>query len=278
MPKKKPVQPTFHPPDMEYELDEFVVPSQDERGHSSREYIRCPPGWERDMEVIIESRKFPYQTKSDLIRHAMFRHLAWLHRIADEIPKSYFSSLMIQRRVMQEHKFQADTEHTFKALADMIDLYVSRSDFKAARKMVSSCLDSLRSVAECGWKTRFHSRFMAQYGYLIDSSVTLPTDATEMHAIQPLEVRPAPVFSDSQPVTVSDSPREATGFFVDTDADGMVKHTPLKAERVDDPQSRADNNTYLMMNDPEPVQVQFFDSGQSKGVGVLVFVNPHDEE
>ena len=257
---------------MEYDPEEFIVPSGDDRGHSIREYIRCPPGWERDMEIIIECRKFPYQTKSDLIRHAILRHLAWLHRIAEDMPKSYFSSLMVQRRVMQEHKFQADTEQTFKALGDMIELYVSRSDFKQARKMVSSCLDSLRSVAECGWKTRFQSRFTNQYGYLIDSSVELPRDATDPDPIIVDDIGRQPSLS----IAAQGMTSPVTAVFLDRDEEGRMVETPVPVLVMSGPISRVDTNEYLFMHDPDPVQISFFSDSPSPGVGVLVFVDEED--
>ena len=37
----------------------------------------------RRVDVVLSSRKFPYKTSSDLLRHAAHRHLKWLERQGD---------------------------------------------------------------------------------------------------------------------------------------------------------------------------------------------------
>jgi Arc/MetJ-type ribon-helix-helix transcriptional regulator len=58
--------------------DEWVVPSVDEEGHGCREYVQIPPKIARKLEELVQSGVLPYKIKSDILRHAIYRHIYWL--------------------------------------------------------------------------------------------------------------------------------------------------------------------------------------------------------
>ena len=57
---------------------QFRIPASDTKGHTNRMYFRCQPGHSHQVSVMLDSKKFPYRTKGDLLRHALVRHLDWL--------------------------------------------------------------------------------------------------------------------------------------------------------------------------------------------------------
>lgn len=61
--------------------EEWFVPAVDEDGHGAREYVQIPPRMSRKLEVMIQAANLPYKTRSDLLRHALYRHLHWLEWI-----------------------------------------------------------------------------------------------------------------------------------------------------------------------------------------------------
>ena len=67
----------------DYDPESFTVPASDSKGHQSDKiWFKCPPALAQQVGIIIESKKFPYQTASGLHRHALLLHLRWLETLA----------------------------------------------------------------------------------------------------------------------------------------------------------------------------------------------------
>jgi hypothetical protein len=67
--------------DSEYTELEWMNPTANDTGQSVRLWARVTPEMERAIQVCVSSGKFPYCTPDDLIRHAVYRHLYWLHQL-----------------------------------------------------------------------------------------------------------------------------------------------------------------------------------------------------
>ena len=61
----------------------FRVPASDAKGHSISKSFRVMPVLSNAMSVMLNSRAFPYKKESELIRHALVRHIKWLESIGD---------------------------------------------------------------------------------------------------------------------------------------------------------------------------------------------------
>lgn len=77
----EPVPCKMDPLDWSYSEPEWFTPGHNEKGQSIRFTLRMAPEMERSVDVLLQSRRFPYKTQGDLIRHAIYRHLFWLHRL-----------------------------------------------------------------------------------------------------------------------------------------------------------------------------------------------------
>lgn len=67
--------------DWSYSEPEWFTPGTNEKGQSVRVNNRMAPEMERAVEVLVASGRFPYKTTGDLVRHAVYRHLFFLHRL-----------------------------------------------------------------------------------------------------------------------------------------------------------------------------------------------------
>ena len=77
----EPVPVRMEAVDWSYSEPEWFTPGANEKGQSTRMSHRVPPEMERAAEVLVASGRFPYKTTGDLIRHAIYRHLFFLHRL-----------------------------------------------------------------------------------------------------------------------------------------------------------------------------------------------------
>ena len=159
--------------DGSYNPDEFIIPAQDERGHSVRETVRVSAELERDIDIIIQSRHFPYRTKGDLLRHAVVRHLEWLHVIEPGFPKHLLSAHLAQLDLLREEEMRVTAHQVFKRLHDQVEAYLACGEPGEARRVAATVRSRLSGVADSAWKRRFEARFLRQYGALMNGEAVM---------------------------------------------------------------------------------------------------------
>jgi hypothetical protein len=152
----------------EYSYEEFFIPAQDDKGHSAREMIRITPELERDISIIIEGKKFPYKTRSDLIRHAMTRHVRLLHRLEPDYPKHLITAHEAQMEAMREEEMRLHNHKVFAKLHEQVEAYLSSNEPGEARRLASVVRSKLQGVPDSAWKRRFETRFLRQYAALLN--------------------------------------------------------------------------------------------------------------
>lgn len=155
-------------PDGTYNLEEFIIPAQDEKGHSVREVIRISAELERDIDIIVQSRKFPYKTRSDLLRHAVIKHLEWLHVLEPGFPKHLLSAHLAQMDMLKEEEMRLASHLVFKKLHDQVEAYLASGEPGEARRVAATIRSRLNGVADSAWKRRFEARFLRQYMDLLN--------------------------------------------------------------------------------------------------------------
>jgi len=151
-----------------YNIDEFLQPAADERGHSVRETVRVSPELERELDVIVQSRVFPYRTRGDVMRHALIRHLDWLHILEPGFPKHLIAAHMAQMDLLREEEMRLASHQVFKRLQEMVEGYLAAGEVGEARRVAAMVRSRLDGVADSAWKRRFEARFLRQYRSLLD--------------------------------------------------------------------------------------------------------------
>jgi hypothetical protein len=180
MPRRKKAaweDPQFSPEDMQYDPDEFRVPASDNRGQSVREWVRLMPQMESAMDIIIAQRKFPYELRSQIIRHAIGRHLAWLHRLEPSMPKTYLGAMQGIIALLQEEEHKLVTEDVFRRLYAKIEEYIQAGNIGQVVKLVGATKRALDNVpTNMPWRDACLERFRRQYGhYLLPGAVAAGT-------------------------------------------------------------------------------------------------------
>lgn len=170
--KPSTARPEPESPDQEraYE-DEFfanwLVPSHDEKGHSERENVRFSPGTMRSMQILVESGKTPYQTKSDLIRHAVHIHLEALERLQTRTGRHFLVGLKISQQVAQDEAYRQELEKLFTGLEQNIRYHLQRGETGEATRQAGMLWQEFLRVADSPWKRQAQRKFLYQHGYLL---------------------------------------------------------------------------------------------------------------
>jgi hypothetical protein len=159
---------------LKYDPDEFLVPAQDSKGHSCRELVRMPPGMERDMEILLESKRFPYRSKSDLLRHAVLRHLKWLSTLEPDFPVHYLVALQMMQTVATDDLYRAEMARTFHELDTRIQSLLNSGEQVEAMRMISRAKGHMESQADTPAKDRLKKAFQDRYGHFLRAGERSP--------------------------------------------------------------------------------------------------------
>lgn len=155
--------------DMAYDNEEWVVPARDNLGQSVRAFFRVPPLMDKAIEMLVNSKVFPYLTKADFYRHAAFRMLGVCHRLEPAFPKHFVSALQAMLEIVREDEMRTQMETVFNALAGRIEAHLQRGDAGEAVRVAALTKSRLAHIEDSAWKRRFTARFKRQFTPLLQS-------------------------------------------------------------------------------------------------------------
>ncbi len=147
--------------------DEFRVPGKDTQGHSSRVWCTVQPDHERLVDIIVQSRRFPYRTKGDLYRHAIDRHVKWLETLGGEGISSIYQTVDVILDVMREEERHADFRAVFDPLATRIANYLSQGQIDMAASLAARINSHIEAMPDGMWKEKYQAEMVRRFGYLL---------------------------------------------------------------------------------------------------------------
>jgi len=151
---------------MPYDPREFIVPAEDSKGHSSRAWFRLQSGHDRQLDIVLKSRRFGYRTKGDIIRHAVVRHLRWLDSL-EAIP-SVTAQVDAVQEVLRDHLFQQEFVGTFNMIGNVVNMHLSLGAPDEAAKLVASLKAHLELMPDGFWKEKYLAEIDSRYGRLLE--------------------------------------------------------------------------------------------------------------
>lgn len=176
-PRSGAVPINFSDEDLRHTAEEFLCPGQDDKGVSHRLHFRVTPITERALEVLRDSKRFPYKTVSDIVRHAVMRHIAWLHLIEPTVPKHFLAGLTAVNEVVRDSEIMAAVSETFRKLDATIELHIAAGDEPEAIRVLSMARSQIVKVPDCRWKRNFLNQFSTKYAKLLSVPTGTGTSA-----------------------------------------------------------------------------------------------------
>jgi hypothetical protein len=131
---------------------------------SIRLFFRCAPILERDLEILRDSKRFPYKTVSDIIRHAVTRHVQWLHRLEEDIPRHYMIGMEAVMEVMRDAEIRGQMAATFQRLDQMVDMALGAGDGQEAMRLMTATRSKVAALPDSRWKRQWLDKFSNKYG------------------------------------------------------------------------------------------------------------------
>lgn len=173
----------FSDEEMTYKPEEFLCPGQDDHGNSVRLTFRCPPIMERDLEIIRDNKHLPYKTISDIVRHAVYRHLHWLHAM-EPMPEHILTGLDMVMEVTRDADMRSRVEETFVAMDRIIDQRLQEGDKGEAMRLMTETKQKIVKMPQSRWKQTWLDRFTRKYSQYLMAPAEAATGTTDSNVVQ----------------------------------------------------------------------------------------------
>jgi hypothetical protein len=149
------------------ELDTFVIPARDDKGIGVPITLHVSPYLERQIEIVVASRRFPYLRAADFIRHACVRHLAWLVGIRLSLPRHMHITMATVSDILRDEEYKHAVEQAFGKMDRMVADHVNRGEKLEAIRLYVRVRSRVVESASGVWQERFLKQFDEKYSHLL---------------------------------------------------------------------------------------------------------------
>lgn len=162
------ISPAASDAEATYPISEWMVPATDTHGHSAKVFTRLPPSYVHQMNSILQTKKFPLDTTSDMVRLAVHRLLSEMAKVADNpditSQQAILNSLVeMSSRQMEYAHFSDALEKLTGTVSDLMQ----RDAEPMARKMVREIRDQVDRFEDPWWKERYTKQLLDKWSGLL---------------------------------------------------------------------------------------------------------------
>lgn len=147
---------------------QFRVPSVDSKGHTVRAWASVQPMHLQTIDILVQSKKFPYRTRGDFIRHALVRHIHWLEKIYQPL-NSVTGALDAMNALLRDAEFRQEFREFFGKLKKQIKSLIAEGDEQAARKLVLEVMRCIADMPDGYWRDKYTAEVNEEFKELLDS-------------------------------------------------------------------------------------------------------------
>ena len=164
-----------------YTEEEFIIPSQDTKGHSERIYFRVQPGHARELNMMLASKKFPFRTMGDMLR--LFTKLGIdLLKTVETFP-SVSGQVDSVLKIVRDEQFYLEFISIYEQAGNAINRYIGSGEHGQARKLVVMMREEIRKMPKGYWREKYGKELKNKFGYLLkDAGAGLTEAETETEA------------------------------------------------------------------------------------------------
>ena len=120
----------------------------------------------QQMEVVVQSKAFPYRTKGDLLRHALHRHLAWLDSLEPN-EKSLMGQINLINDVIASEQQMVEFNQSLRRLDAQINTLLATNADGQACKLILQSLSNMEKIPVEYWRDRGEKEIRDRWGHLI---------------------------------------------------------------------------------------------------------------
>lgn len=149
--------------------DDFVFHATDKKGHCAQLRIAVPPDVDQTLTQIIEQHQFPYRTKADIVRDALYHRLKWLDDnhdigVSDVVHKVRMQHILY--RSAEDAKIFKEMMNNLRTTLEQI-----QDDREEQVRLVSSIAYEVISMPNGYWRDYTLENIMNSYGSLLSTQV-----------------------------------------------------------------------------------------------------------
>jgi hypothetical protein len=150
-----------------YDPEEFLTSATDAKGHGERFWFRAPSGLLRQIEIFLAAKRFPYKSATDILRHALIRHLTWLGTLEPDVD-SVMRQVEAVQDLMREEQYNQDFISMFEDLGKTVYRYLAGGHNGEAMRMIGRCRDTFEKMPEGFWRDQYLAELMKRFGHLLE--------------------------------------------------------------------------------------------------------------
>lgn len=147
---------------------EFIFHSTEKKKghHSVLPKIAIPPELDQLMTEIMARTHFPYRSKADIVRDALFHRLAWLCDHMEDGHGDMLNRVKIINAAIAAEQTRVDYEEVIQGLKPVL---LSLSDSLEQQKiLVGTVMEQIRNMPAGYWREKYLDQMKSQYGHLIE--------------------------------------------------------------------------------------------------------------
>lgn len=147
----------------------FNVPHEDSKGHSYRIDTRIPPHMDYQLNVAVQSRRFPWKTRAEAYRWCIWRGVVELEGYMDD--NAQYQTMYAQMAVLvdlyREQRAMLDFRDLVQDMSRVINDLLSRGAQGKARQLIRQTLHQIGQFTDSYWRKQYEQEVRQQFGYLI---------------------------------------------------------------------------------------------------------------
>lgn len=150
-----------------YEPAYFKVPGTDHQGHSTRVWCRVQPSMDHAIEAIVQSRNWPFGTKGDFLRWAIWEGIKKLETI-EPIPNAMLNVAEIMIETSRNAQFWDKFKTSLDATEQSVKMYTQTGNEQEAIKLVAKCRALAEKIEEDVWRDQYMQELDRRFGGLFE--------------------------------------------------------------------------------------------------------------
>lgn len=160
-----------------YTEEDFVIPSQDTKGHSERFYFRVQPGHARELGIILASKKFPFRTQGDIGRLAV-KLVIDLLKDMEPMP-SVSGQVQAIIQIVRDEEFHQEFMATYDQATKVINRYIGGGEMGQAHRVIMLLQEEIRKMPKGYWRNKYKKELVLKFGSIMkDAGVKLGAEGS----------------------------------------------------------------------------------------------------
>lgn len=151
-----------------YNPADFVIAAQDHQGHSERLWCRVQPMHDRQVDIVVRSKKFPFRTKGDIIRWCIVRGLKVLEVMEPDV-RGFMQQADAINEILRDEMYMQEFMGLFEQLHKTVMTHISMNAQGEAIRLVAQVKAKIDLIeGEPHWKRKCQDILAERFGHLLN--------------------------------------------------------------------------------------------------------------